>query len=273
MSNYSERLETPFGGKNLASNHKVSTTNATDNAFTKSQSRATSKYRRHLQNSVEEAQFRYKVESQYQRAQKDVPKLVAHDKKPAGERLFQGVVPPNRIRESLAKTGKAPGSHLRKPPIGRPSKSNDPNNIFSVPPSLGGAPKSQRGGLETRGPHGQPLSAQRASSKQQLLRNSDAAWSQDRKLFNQALSDYQKGQTSNQMPTALQKGTKVKIRLDGARQADALGGADGLPGGSSVFDHKTMGSRSSGRALNDLQKSMHSQMPSKQFSEAGSSKL
>lgn len=41
-------METPFGGKKLASHHKVSTTNATDNLFTKSQSRATSKYRRHL---------------------------------------------------------------------------------------------------------------------------------------------------------------------------------------------------------------------------------
>jgi len=71
MSNYSHGLRnegTPFGTRLHSNNAR--TTNATsknnqDNAFTKSQSRATSKHRRHLEQSIEEAQHKYKVEEQF----------------------------------------------------------------------------------------------------------------------------------------------------------------------------------------------------------------
>ena len=195
----------------------MSTTHATENGFAKSQSRATSKRQRHLQNSAEDANHRYKIDTRFKMPEKEVPKLVAHDKKPAGERLYQGVVPPTRPRDVQAKKGRLSSPRSRKPPIGRSAKSNEPNSLFRMPPSLGGPQRSQWGQSDMQAATSKLGSAQRTGSRESFMAHSEAAWSKDRALYNQALSDYQKGIMSNQMPAELQPRTQINLQLAGNR--------------------------------------------------------
>ncbi len=94
-------------------------TNGTNVAFpnqitSNSSKRAQSKYTRNLHSQQQDAAFKYKVEHQFAPPQKPVPLLKAVDKKPAGDRLFQGI----------------PGKQNRR--------RSDVHDIFNLPKSLGG---------------------------------------------------------------------------------------------------------------------------------------
>lgn len=75
-----------LNGKALGSlQHGTRSTHATT---VRSQNRAHEKYHRNLRDQQANAAYLYHVDSQYGPPPKAIPKLTAHDKKPAGEKLY-----------------------------------------------------------------------------------------------------------------------------------------------------------------------------------------
>ena len=101
----------------------------------KSQARAHKKYEQNVKEQQSEAVYQFKVAQEFAPAPKNVPVAMAYDRKPAGNKLFQGVI--NQKKPGLP----------RYPKSKRDTTSRaDPHDIFKMPASLGGgkgASKSQ----------------------------------------------------------------------------------------------------------------------------------